>query len=322
MINGELRPTFLKERGARLRSRLSATRIKDAVECWMHLATWLNARSITTLATCDSKVLHDYGQHLLSEHTGRANVERILGALTRLWAFDQLSAQPTGIGRPPWDELGADDYLPAATSTGGENATEPLAEQTMGPLLIWAMRMVDDFADDILAAWAEHQRLSDAARTNPSTPAGRAALETYLGPLIAAHAPLPTMPHKGKMSLARYYIAGLTGASPGQIQTLVTREGLVAAAAQRPGPCPLDLHFDSARFATSANESFYHIDSEAAAWNTALPRSRRRRETRPWSRGAVSGDRPCGLVYVSAPDRLVDGWDVGYAQAQGQDLSV
>ena len=50
-------------------------------------------------------------------------------------AFDQLSARPNGIERPPWEELGIDDYLPAATTAGGENATEPLAEQTIGPLL-------------------------------------------------------------------------------------------------------------------------------------------------------------------------------------------
>ena len=119
-------------------------------------------------------------------------------ALTRLWAFDQLSARPNGIGRPPWDELGVDDYLPAATSAGGENATEPLAEQTMGPLLIWAMRMVDDLSGDILAAWAERQRLTEMARTNTATPAGHAALEAYLGPLIAAQAPLPATTNHGK----------------------------------------------------------------------------------------------------------------------------
>jgi hypothetical protein len=241
MINGELRPTYLKARGARLRSRLSPTRIGDTVACWMHLAAWLNALGITTLTACNPQMLHDYAQHLLGERPGRNNVERILGALTRLWAFDELSARPTGIGRPPWDERGAGDYLPAAGSTGGENATEPIAEQTMGPLLVWAMRMVDDFANDILAAWAETRRLTSDARSNPSTLAGQAALEAYLAPLIAASAPLPTVTHKGKTSLARSYIAGLTGASLSQVQVLVSREGLAAAAALRPGPCPLNL---------------------------------------------------------------------------------
>ncbi|MFD4862920.1 hypothetical protein [Streptomyces atratus] len=194
---------------------------------------------INTLAHCDRGVLHEYGQHCRDKGIGRSRAQSNLSSLTRLWAFDQLSARPSGIGRPPWDELGADDYLPAATSTGGENATEPLAEATMGPLLIWAMRMIDDLADDILAAWAEAQRLIQIAGTAPGTPAGEAALRAFLDPLIVAKAPLPARLHRGKMMLARNYIGGITGASARQIHRVAEREGLVAAAAERPGPCPL-----------------------------------------------------------------------------------
>ncbi|MFD9432008.1 hypothetical protein [Streptomyces sp. NPDC060002] len=62
-----------------------------------------------------------------------------------------------------------DDYLPPATP-GGENATEAIAEQTMGPLLLWAIRAVEEFSDDILSAWAEHNRLRAAAAANIATP--------------------------------------------------------------------------------------------------------------------------------------------------------
>ncbi len=81
----------------------------------------------------------------------------------------------------------------------------------MGPLLVWAMRVVDDLAEGILTAWAERQRLTDIARTSTATI------------------------YKNKIVLARRYIGGITGASANQI------EGLVAAVAQRPGPCPLDV---------------------------------------------------------------------------------
>ncbi|MFD5445984.1 site-specific integrase [Streptomyces tendae] len=103
------------------------------------------------------------------------------------------------------------------------------------------MRVVDDFADDILAAWTETQRIYDTARSTRATPAGRAAVEAYLGPLIAARAPLPTMVHKGQTSLARVYMGALTGASRRQVDRVIRREGLVAAARHRPGPCPLDV---------------------------------------------------------------------------------
>ncbi|MEN8656178.1 integrase [Streptomyces sp. 21So2-11] len=243
MINGQLRPTYLKERGNRMRSRLGSTRTIDTVRHWFHFTTWLTTQGITTLIGCDAAALHKYGLHLRDSHPGRKYVERILGALTRLWAFDQLSARPTGIARPPWDELGADDYLPAATSTGGENAIEPLAEQTMGPLLVWAIRMIDDFSADILAAWDEVQRLRNRARTNRTTPASRAALAAYLEPLLAADAPLPSwmnQDRKGPVRLARQYICGLTGASKLVIAQFAQEHDVLAAVQRRPGPCPLD----------------------------------------------------------------------------------
>nr|WP_203666116.1 integrase [Streptomyces parvus] len=240
MINGQLRPTYLKERGNRLRSRLGSDRTVETVRQWSHFATWLTGRDITTLADCDTTVLQEYAQHLNNKDCTRDHVERILGALTRLWAFDELSARPTGIARPPWDELGVDDYLPAETSTGGENAVEPLSEQTMGPLLVWAIRMVDDFSADILAAWKEAQRLREIARTSRTTAAGRAALTTLLAPLLAADAPLPSLLNQGEPSLARQYIGGLTGASKRVVEQFVQKHDLVAAVRRRPGRCPLD----------------------------------------------------------------------------------
>ena len=142
LINGQLRPTFLQEHGTRTRSRLSMTHTYETVGYWKQFAQWLEARGIDSLAECSTSVLRDYGLHLRDTSQNRGHVWRRLAALTRLWALDQLSARASGVGRPPWDEEGVDDYLPAATSSGsGENSTEPIAEQTMGPLLIWAMRV-------------------------------------------------------------------------------------------------------------------------------------------------------------------------------------
>lgn len=241
MINGQLRPTYLKERGSALRARLGPVRVVDTVRSWWHFATWLTEQGITTLTVCDTAVLHEYGLHLRDKHSTRGHVEKILGSLTRLWAFDELSARPAGIARPPWDELGADDYLPPATSTGGENAVEALAEQTMGPLLVWAIRVIDDFSVDILAAWAEVQRLKQIACSSRSTPAGRTALSALLDPLLAADAPLPSWMNQGQPSIARQYIGGLTGASKGVIEQYVQKHDLVTKVHLRPGLCPLDI---------------------------------------------------------------------------------
>jgi hypothetical protein len=154
LINGQLRPTFLQEH-ARMRGRPGVAAIHITAMRWRALAIWLQERGIRTLAGCDATVLHDYGQHLRDPGGNRLTVHKHLVALTRLWALDQISARPSGIARPPWEELGADDYLPVAASAGGgENATEPLAEQTIGPLLIWTMRLVEDLSRDILTGSA------------------------------------------------------------------------------------------------------------------------------------------------------------------------
>jgi len=242
LINGQLRPAFLHGRGTAMRSRLSLNAVYNTTEHWKAFAGWLGDRGMRSLAGCGPDVLHDYGLHVRGSGRSRDVVTKTLVALTRLWALDQVSARPNGIGCPPWEDLGVDDYLPAATgSGGGENATEPIDEKTMGPLLIWAMRMVDDLSGDVLAAWAERQRLAEAALANTATPAGTAALEAYLRPLITSGAPLPASVNQGKAALASYYISGITGASRGQVELIRRRESLTAIAAERPGPCPLGV---------------------------------------------------------------------------------
>jgi hypothetical protein len=215
LINGQLRPTFLRGHSRRMRGRPSMTEVNGTLAQWRRLARWLEERGIRSLAGCDVGVLDDYGQHLRDSGQSRKRVLVSLVALTRLWALDQLSARPNGIACPPWEDLGLDDYLPAATSAGGgENATEPIAEQIIGPLLTWAMRLVEDLSGDILAGWAERQRLIEAARANAPTPAGLAALEAYLRPLIASQDPLPATTFQGKPAPAVAYIGAVTGASP------------------------------------------------------------------------------------------------------------
>lgn len=103
MINGELRPTFLAERATRLRARVNLDDLTEAVRQWMYLAAWLEERGLTSLAQCTTAVWTAYDQRLLAAGSSRERVLEILGTFTRLWAFDQLSARPMGISRPPWD---------------------------------------------------------------------------------------------------------------------------------------------------------------------------------------------------------------------------
>ncbi|MFD7641629.1 integrase [Kitasatospora sp. NPDC059795] len=240
MLNGELRPTFLRaHRG--LRSRLSAQGYHQTVVYWLQFARWLHRHDVTTLSACDDQLLHAYGIQVRDSGLSRNSVGCVLAALTRLWAFDQLSALPTGIARPPWEEHGADGYLPPAVGTsGGENLTEALAAETMGPLLVWAIRVVDDFADDILAAWAANRAVRAAARTNRATTAARDTLYHHLDHLLETGTPLPSVPLRHGHGLARQYLAALTGASDDQVTHYRRLRRLEDPARWTPGPAPLD----------------------------------------------------------------------------------
>lgn len=240
MINGELRPTHLQDRGGRSAGRSSAGEMRLTCQEWMRLARWLHGRGITDLRACTDAHWHAYTLERWAGGLRRENAAKVLGRLTDLWAFDQLNACPTGMPCPPWQAEGVDDYLPAERNTsGGENSTEPLDPQVVGPLLVWAIRMVDDFADDILAAWAENRRLTTLARSTPPTPAGKAALLEELLPLARSGQPLPAQELNGSAHLARVFIAATAGAAPSQVDGLAKRHGLRTLAAQRPGPCPL-----------------------------------------------------------------------------------
>ena len=83
----------MRERGLQHDDALEATR-RDG-----------STAGIRSLADCSTSVLHDYGQHLLDATAQERPRLKILVSLTRLWAFDQLSARPNGVGRPPWEDL-------------------------------------------------------------------------------------------------------------------------------------------------------------------------------------------------------------------------
>ncbi|MFE2733278.1 integrase [Streptomyces sp. NPDC059349] len=241
MINGRLRPTYLQGRGVRARARTSAADMGETCSEWMRLARWLHARRITSLAACTQDVWRAYITERVASGVNRDSAEKICARLTDLWAFDQLTAFPAGITRPPWEEEGVDAYLPSAGGSRGENSTEPLDPKVLGPLLVWAIRFVDDFANDILASWDGRQSLFATAANNGGCQGGLAALSKFLLPKARSGSPLPSVRMYGRRTLARTYVAALTGASLSQVDRFNERHRLSNLANARPGPCPLPV---------------------------------------------------------------------------------
>ncbi|MDH6522191.1 integrase [Streptomyces sp. SAI-090] len=243
LINGELRPTYVRERGFQNRGRDGVVSMRDNILQWLKFARWLDRQDVTQLRDCTVEHWRAYAAKCAGSGCTRDHALTVLRWLSDLWAFDQLSISPCGITRPPWEDEGVDDYLPAQTGEArGENTTEPLDPTVIGPLLTWSVRMVEDFADDILAAWAERRRMHAAVKATASTREGLAAVRAYLTPLIDSGGLLPsTVSRMHGITLAHHYVAAVTGASWNQVHHFVSRRGLLRLTAQRPGPSPMQV---------------------------------------------------------------------------------
>lgn len=169
LINGELRPTYVQERGFQNRARDGVISMRDNIVQWMKFARWLDRQGVSQLSDCTIEHWKAYAAENTSGCT-RDYTRTVLCWLSDLSAFDQLSISPCGATRPPWEDEGIDDYLPAETAeAGGENKTEPLDPTVIGPVLTWSIRLVEDFSEDILAAWAERRSMHARVKATPST---------------------------------------------------------------------------------------------------------------------------------------------------------
>ena len=181
--------------------------------------------------------LADYAVHVTRTAISTTTATNRLSAVSLLWAFAPHLPPGDRIPMPPWQAESMRDYLPR-TETANENGTPPIHPAVMSPLLIWAMRFVDDFADDILTAWREHQTLSGRIRPH-ANPAAAAALRMLVEQHAAENRPLPGRIHNGRPVLAISYLAGRANASKEQVVYAVRAYGSTL-----PVGCetPLDTH--------------------------------------------------------------------------------
>ncbi|WP_371787134.1 integrase [Streptomyces albidoflavus] len=241
LINDVLPSLFLADRTAAWRERIGAESCHQSVLHWAEMTTWLHQNRITTLRNLSENNWLEYHQFVLAKGLSRSSVRQRLTSMQRLWIFDHTGTRPLGIAEPPWNREGCDDYLPAASSTA-ENTTDPISPATMGPLLIWSLRMVEDFADDILNAWAEHTKMVQIPMHVGDNAAARPRLDAYLQILELMSLPIPTVQRAGKTVFAVTYMAGLTGASKSQVQHALDADPYWGKIKNtKPGPCPLPI---------------------------------------------------------------------------------
>ncbi|MEV6928128.1 hypothetical protein AB0M46_27015 [Dactylosporangium sp. NPDC051485] len=212
---------------------------------WRNFAIWADSRGIGTLPDVRAADMADYVRRHVQRGLARDTVKGLLVALTRLHYYSTLHLPPEHhLTAPPWLTEGIDDYLPAGSS-GGENNTDAINPDTMGPLLIWALRFVEDFADDILTAFAEQQQLRDAthARAEAATRDNDtfAKIEAFLEDLLQHGQAVPSRSRNGGLELTHpsLFVAGVTGTRVSEATIVLKRQRWADAAAANPGPCRL-----------------------------------------------------------------------------------
>ena len=235
LVNLPTPDALLESRTARRRKWLHPASMRNVVGQWCQLAQWLLAHDITRLCAVTVEDLADYAVDVTRSKISATTATNRLAAVSLLWAFAPHLPPGDRIPMPPWQAESMRDYLPR-TATANENGTPPIHPAVMSPLLTWAMRFVDDFADDILAAWQEHQTLTRRIRAH-ANPAASATLRELVEQHAAENRPLPGRIHNGHPALATSYLAGRANASKEQVVYAVETYGSNLPVA---GETPLD----------------------------------------------------------------------------------
>ncbi len=177
------------------------------------------------LSGLDPTDLEKYQRHLTTVLRVESSRSRARGSVRRFWRYrDHLTDRLMFDPRYQVDGWG-EPNRPRVT----ENATDRIPEQIIGPLLAWAIRFVDDFASDILAAdqqWHQHRRHRRTFRACITSADVPQALTEYLARHVADGKPLPG--HRGAPNLVS--IADAIGATRDQFDRLGLRQQIHKAA--------------------------------------------------------------------------------------------
>jgi hypothetical protein len=193
--------------------------------------TWLDTRLAApgrvarpALAELTAQDLADYHRHLLD--IGNAGTrENARRAVRLLWRYRHGLTDPL-----PFDPRDLEDWASHRAQRSRENSTDRISEPVLGPLIGWALRFVDEFAIDILAAedaLRDYQsRFTNGRRGRNS--GFREDLQSYLDSYIREARPLPG--YQGRPNLQ--FIAVDAGTNATRFGQPVLREMVLAAAAK------------------------------------------------------------------------------------------
>ncbi|MFD6532115.1 site-specific integrase [Streptomyces sp. NPDC060184] len=222
---------------------ISISSIRTYYGCVRRFLLWADTRG-RALEQLTGEDLDDYHREVVALRLSASATKRHRRAVRLLWAYrsrlpEHLEQDP--LRRPVWQAwVRSHSYRP------GENLTDRIPEPVLGPLLTWALRWVDDFADDVLAARAERDAIDTRA---PAWPDPLAAIHALLDDFRRRRQPLPSAPpnlatarlHPGAVPSSSY-LARLIGFPEHRLGKGTMARRMIAEAARELGvdsDCPL-----------------------------------------------------------------------------------
>lgn len=156
---------------------------------------WIDRRGVMSLSDLTTEDCEQWDHHVHARHKSASTRTNKRFAARALWLF--RSKLPSGGLAFDPEDIWRQGYQPAAARATGENSTDRIPEQVLSPLLLWSLRWVEDFADDIIRAQREWNELKNLpafgkhAPPPPGTPSAYERLEAVLDRYRATGRKLP-----------------------------------------------------------------------------------------------------------------------------------
>lgn len=183
------------DRPTATRTRLAPSSVMANSHLLRNWMQWLADRGVTAFCDVNHEDFELYAAHVASLGLDRTTQANRLFAVTRTWLYAPYLPEPDRLARPSWEGGEARKRVLGEANWSAENRTPPIHPQTMSALLVWSMRFVNDFSDDILAAKALKSAPADPGPELSALPPYKRFLR-YLelcredGGIIPGHVPM------------------------------------------------------------------------------------------------------------------------------------
>jgi integrase len=133
--------------------------VKVIVQHAQPFTVWLEARGITRFTDVTASDLDLYADHVRASQVSIGTAAGLLNAVRWLWSRRLVLPEDARLpADPPWAGESISDLV-GAPPRQAVNLTPRIHPEVMEPLLLWALRFVEDFSGDIIAAFANYTLL-------------------------------------------------------------------------------------------------------------------------------------------------------------------